>query len=62
MKIKKSGQGWTVEPSTSDERKALAFFFEALEEHYGKAAIIEDSSQAKRSQFSDHSPRMASSE
>ena len=34
MRIKKNARGWTIEPSTSDEEKALAFLLDALEQAY----------------------------
>jgi hypothetical protein len=35
MVIKKNGRGWQIEPSTSDEEKALLFLLNALEARYG---------------------------
>jgi hypothetical protein len=63
MRIEKKADGWIVEPSTSDELKALAFLFEALDDRYGRASTTpEDSSEATHSQSLGQSPCVASSE
>ena len=40
MKITKIEQTWTVKATTPDEEKYLTFFFNALNELYGKAVIL----------------------
>jgi hypothetical protein len=62
MRIEKTADGWIVEPSTSEELKALAFFFEALNERYGGLSTTrEDSSQANHLQTSGQNQHTASS-
>ena len=60
MKVEKNSRGWFVQPSTSDEEKALAFLFQALAETHGKTATTGvDDLPASQSRPCDCTPRMA---
>lgn len=61
MTVIKTLNGWTVEPSSRDERQHLEWLFEALREVYARPVMTEDSSQAKHSLPVDHTPYMAAS-
>lgn len=57
MQIIETPNGWRVEPTSSDERKSLAFLLGALREAYGKTAeVTSDSSPANRSLSSGEIP------
>ena len=58
MKIEKNARGWQISPSTSDERTALEFLLNALEEKYAKVSETTGVEKASYSQSEDRNRNM----